>query len=44
VRATIVGAGLVVLVATLAALCVPSIRHLRCADLAATGRHVHATS
>ena len=34
VRATIVGAGLVVLVATLAALCVPSIRHLRRTDLA----------
>jgi MFS family permease len=34
VRTTIVGAGLVVLVATLAALCVPSIRHLRRADLA----------
>jgi len=42
VRPTIVGAGLVVLVATLAALCVPSIRHLRRADLAEADGQVAA--
>ena len=36
VRPTIVGAGVVVLVATLIALCVPSIRHLRRVETAPT--------